>query len=297
MMTVRQTGFSGALADDLAAFAQGEVGFWWLGQAGFAFRSRGLRLMVDPYLSDSLAAKYRGRPLAHERLMPPPILPEALRGVGWCLCSHAHSDHMDPGTLPILAANNPGCRFVVPRAEVQTALARGVPEARLVPVNAGERVDLGGGQEIEVVASAHEELVTDAAGQHRYLGYILRLGGIGFYHSGDCVPYSGLAEGLRAARVDVALLPVNGRDVARTQAGIIGNFSFAEAVSLCRQAGIPWLVAHHVGLFAFNTVPEETLRRDAAGVEADLRVILPRYNERYEAESQSIQDANQEKLT
>jgi L-ascorbate metabolism protein UlaG (beta-lactamase superfamily) len=282
-MTARQTTFAGALADDLAASAQAGVAFWWLGQAGFAFRSGNLRLMIDPYLSDSLAEKYRGRPLAHERLMPPPIAPEAVRGMDWCLCSHAHSDHMDPATLPILAARNPGCRFVAPRAEVQAALARGVPEARLVPVNAGEHVDLGNGQAVEAVASAHEELATDAAGQHRYLGYVLRLGGIGFYHSGDCVPYPGLAERLRGAGVSVALLPVNGRDAARTKAGIIGNFSFREAADLCREARIPWLVAHHVGLFAFNTVPEETLRREAARVEADVRVTLPRYKERYEA--------------
>lgn len=288
-MLVRQTSFAGGLADDLAAPGRPGVAFWWLGQAGFAFRSGALLLMVDPYLSDSLAAKYRGRPLAHERLMPPPIPPKAVRGLDWCLCSHAHSDHMDPGTLPVLVANNPSCRFVVPRTELQTALARGVPGARLVPVNAGERVELGDGQAVEAVASAHEERVTDDAGQHRYLGYVLRLGGIGFYHSGDCVPYPGLAEHLRAARVRVALLPVNGRDAARTQAGIIGNFSFREAADLCREAGVPWLVAHHVGLFAFNTVPEETLRREAAGVEADLRVILPRYNERYETRMEANQ--------
>jgi L-ascorbate metabolism protein UlaG (beta-lactamase superfamily) len=291
-MIVRQKTFAGALADDLAASAQTGVAFWWLGQAGFAFRSGNLRLMIDPYLSDSLAEKYRGRPLAHERLMPPPIAPEAVRGMDWCLCSHAHSDHMDPATLPILAARNPGCRFVAPRAEVPTALARGVPEARLVPVNAGEHVDLDNGQAVEAVASAHEELATDAAGQHRYLGYILRLGGIGFYHSGDCVPYPGLAERLRAAGVSVALLPVNGRDAARTKAGIIGNFSFREAADLCREARIPWLVAHHVGLFAFNTVPEETLRREAARVEADIRVTLPRYQERYEAWMESESKGN-----
>ena len=279
---VRQTTFTGTLADDLAAPVQAGVAFWWLGQAGFAFQSGSLRLLIDPYLSDFLAAKYRGQPLAHERLMPPPILPQDVRGVNWCLCSHAHSDHMDPGFLPVLAERNPDCRFVVPRAEVQTALARGVPEAHLVPVNAGERVDLGDGQAVEVVAAAHEELVTDAAGQHKYLGYILRLGGITFYHSGDCVQYPGLEEQLRSAGVDVALLPGNGRDAARTKAGIIGNFSFREAADLCRLAGIPWLVAHHVGLFAFNTVPGAVLRREAAVVEANVRVILPRYNERYE---------------
>ena len=33
---------------------------WWLGQAGFAIRHSRGTLLVDPYLSDSLAVKYAG---------------------------------------------------------------------------------------------------------------------------------------------------------------------------------------------------------------------------------------------
>jgi hypothetical protein len=59
-------------------------------------------------------------------------------------------------------------------------------------------------------------------------------------------------------RIHVAILPVNGRDAQRTAAGIPGNFTFDEAVELCRQAGIDSLLVCHFGIFDFNTVGRET---------------------------------------
>jgi L-ascorbate metabolism protein UlaG (beta-lactamase superfamily) len=256
--------------------AEDEVLIRWLGQAGFLIRRRGLGIVIDPYLSDSLADKYRGGEFAHLRMMPPPMAPEELHDLDWVLCTHAHTDHMDPGTLPALADDNPRCYFVVPRAEVQTAAERDIPRERLVPVNAGERLPLDKGMALEVLPSAHEELQPDAAGQHRFLGYILRLGSLSLYHSGDCVPYDGLAESLAAAGVDVALLPVNGRDAFRRSRNILGNFTFREAVALCVAADIPVMFAHHVGMFDYNTVADTELAAQMATVPANLRVVLPR---------------------
>ena len=113
-----------------------------------------------------------------------------------------------------------------------------------------------------MIPSAHEVLKTDAHGDHHYLGFVLTVGDICLYHSGDCVPYNGLVERLHGAPIDVALLPVNGRDANRTSKGILGNFTFDEAVTLCRDAEIPWLIPHHVGMFAFNTLDDETLARN-----------------------------------
>jgi hypothetical protein len=47
---------------------------------------------------------------------------------------------------------------------------------------------------------------------------------------------------------------VNGRSAALRQAGFAGNFSVAEALALCAGAGVPTMIAHHYGMFAFNTV-------------------------------------------
>jgi hypothetical protein len=51
--------FSGTLADDIDSF-KGSLAFWWIGQAGFAFRWHEKIFLIDPYLSDFLEQKYAG---------------------------------------------------------------------------------------------------------------------------------------------------------------------------------------------------------------------------------------------
>lgn len=254
----------------------------WLGQAGFALRHGGHRLLVDPYLSDHLARKYAGTEFPHDRMMPPPVVPDRLPGLDFVLCSHRHGDHMDPGSLAVLAAGSPSCRFVIPRAEKSHALGLGLAETRLLPINAGESVRADGGLEICAIPSAHEKLEVNAAGEHHFLGFVLRLGRITVYHSGDCVSYPGLAEELRKWRIDLALLPVNGRRTQLAARGIAGNMTFAEACGLCRAARIGCLVPHHFGMFAFNTVDPDHLRRQFKEPVADgLQCHLPDVHHHY----------------
>ncbi|GAA2372915.1 MBL fold metallo-hydrolase [Streptomyces cuspidosporus] len=238
-----------------------EVTLWWLGQAGFALRHRDRLILIDPYLSDTLAEKYRGKLFPHRRMHPAPVAPEAIRGVTAVLCTHGHTDHMDPGTIRALLPHNDP-RFIVPRAERARALERGVPATRLTGTNAGERVELDGDITVEPVPAAHEHLEHDANGDHRFLGYVLTIGGLRVYHSGDCVPYEGQPELLRALGADLALLPVNGRDAYRTDNGVPGNFTVREAAELCEAAGIPHLLCHHFGLFDFNTVDPDHAREE-----------------------------------
>ncbi|NLX57049.1 MAG: MBL fold metallo-hydrolase [Planctomycetaceae bacterium] len=256
-----------------------QPGISWLGQAGFLIRWRALRLAIDPYLSDYLATKYRGTQFPHTRLAPPPVAPERLAPLQVVLCTHAHSDHMDPETLPRIAAANPQCRFVVPRAERATALARGVPAPRLVPVNAGDHVPLAPDLTLQVLPAAHEQLRTDAEGNHHCLGYVLHLvldqGTAALYHSGDCVPFAGLDTALAACGARVALLPVNGRDEHRRAHGIPGNFTFDEATALCLRCRISAMMACHFGMFDFNTVDESWLDRQIARVPALLQCLRP----------------------
>ena len=261
-MSVALTTFPG---DDLFPPSDdGTVSVSWLGQAGFAVRYRDVRLLIDPYLSDSLVELCAGSIFPHVRMMPAPVQPAALRGITAVLCTHAHGDHLDPGTVPVVAAHNPGCRIVLPRAELAAARQLSVPAACCLPCSAGETLPLADGVTVTAIPAAHETLKVDAAGEHHFLGYILTLGEVRLYHSGDCVPFPALPGLLHAARIDVALLPVNGRDAYRLAHDILGNFTFTEAAALCRDAGIPHLIPHHFGLFAFNTVDETALRHTCA---------------------------------
>jgi len=261
------------------ATESGHTTLRWLGQAGFAVCSENLFALIDPYLSDSLARKYKGREFAHERMMPVPVAPGEISGLDAVFCTHAHTDHMDPDTLSALAACNPDCVFVIPSAELGHHNAQAIPADRTIAMADGETA-LVGGVRIGAIASAHEELTTDESGNHRHLGYTLELDGVVVYHSGDCCPYDGLAGKLRAAGVDVALLPVNGRDEHRTSRGIIGNFTFEESVDLCEAAAIRTMIAHHFGMFEFNSVDENDLRRKASEV-IGVECIIPKLGEVY----------------
>ncbi len=253
----------------------------WLGQAGVLVRCRTGLLSIDPYLSDSLAAKYRGARFPHVRMMPPPVAPEELTELNAVFCTHSHTDHMDPGTLGALARVNPACRFVVPRSSRAIAEDRGVPPDRLITADAGEAGTVGAVR-WQALASAHEQLEIDAAGRQMFLGYVIELDGLRIYHSGDCVPYPGLAAELGRHEVDVAILPVNGRDMQRSVAGIPGNFTFAEAVDLCHDAGIEAMLACHFGMFDFNTVSEAWLDAQIAGLTGPPQCVRPDITTAYE---------------
>jgi L-ascorbate metabolism protein UlaG (beta-lactamase superfamily) len=256
--------------------SSGQVRLWWLGQAGFVLKTADAVLVIDPYLSDSLAKKYAEAEFKHLRMMPPPIKAKDLKGIDLVLASHRHSDHMDPDTLPVLAENNPRCHFVVPRSEAAYAAQLGVPRERTVGLNAGETFVFDEEVSVEAIPSAHEEIKTNDGGEHLYLGYLLKLDGINLYHSGDCVPYPGLCESLTKRDIQFALLPLNGRDAYRTERNIIGNFTVSEAINLCVTAGIPNLIGHHYGLFDFNTISEEAAERAFTGAQGKLTCILAR---------------------
>ncbi len=275
---------------DLRTFLRADLpehasGLAWLGQAGFAIRSERCLILIDPYLSDSLAEKYKRREFPHIRLHAPPIAPAELVNVDAVLCTHRHSDHMDPGTIPTIAARNPTCRFVVPRAELESAARLRIPIERTISIDGGETSALADNIQVRAIPSAHESLETNESGQYRFLGYLLRLPEYTIYHSGDCVPYPGLVEHLRNEHIDLALLPINGRDEYRRSHGVPGNMAFEEAVSLCLGAGIPRLVPHHFGMFAFNTIDTADLAHRISQMSTDVEIQLPRLDTWYECSS------------
>jgi L-ascorbate metabolism protein UlaG (beta-lactamase superfamily) len=237
----------------------------WLGQAGFRLGIDGIELVVDPWVSP------------HEnRLVPPPPLALAAEGLDWVLVTHEHFDHLDLEFLPIVIERSPTARVVLP-APLLPLVAGIVAPDRLVAVEPYDTVDLGG-VEAHVVPSFHGVTMDDAygdgsavGGSPRFVGYVLGADR-SIYHAGDTVVTDELTDALRELGVDVALLPVNGRDAAREAQGIVGNMNAVEAVELALAIGATRVVAYHWDGFAGNTAPPGAVADAAAG---RIHVVLP----------------------
>jgi len=250
--------------------------YQWLGQAGFLFHIGGTRFVIDPYLSDSLAEKYQGSRYPHRRMMPPPVRADELDAIDWVLCTHQHTDHMDAQTLLPIHYRNPACRFLVPRAWENKVLEMGIASDRLHTIDFDESLRLNDNIVVTAIPAAHEEMKFTDEGYSWFLGYVITCGNQTIYHSGDCIPYEGLLERLLKFKIDIAFLPVNGRDAIRKENGIPGNFTIDEAVDLCIRAKIPTLVCHHFHMFDFNTANTLELGEVKEKVKGELDVIIPR---------------------
>jgi len=214
--------------------------------------------------------------------MPAPVTLAELGVLDLVLVTHHHTDHMDPRTLQPPAATQPALRFVVPEAIRGEAHRRtGASSDRIIGMDASQRIEVLPGVFVTRLRAAHEELETDERGRYRFLGYALRFESFGrkpivIGHSGDTIPFPGQAEELAACDPDLPLLPVNGRSAEPKARGIPGNLTLEEAVALTRQAGCGTMVAHHYGLFAFNTRPLADIKRLAHAPDLPVRLIPAR---------------------
>ncbi|MDF2440074.1 MAG: hypothetical protein JWN98_1058 [Abditibacteriota bacterium] len=244
------------LADRIAAPRdQNTLCLWWLGQSGFLVACNGQHLVFDPYLSDSLTAKYDATDKPHVRMTELVIAPEKLDFVDVVTSSHNHTDHLDAATLVPLFTANETLQMVIPEANRAFVAERlGRPQSTFIGLNDGQTVQVGGFL-FTGIAAAHDELETDNAGRHKFLGYVVQCGRFTLYHSGDCVLYDGLKERLQRFDIDVALLPINGSVPARR---VAGNFNGREAAQLAKAIGARVAIPCHYELFSFNTAsPDE----------------------------------------
>jgi L-ascorbate metabolism protein UlaG (beta-lactamase superfamily) len=223
-----------------------------LGQTGFLLEYGPTRILIDPYLSDSVAEQF-GEDLS--RRVGVPLLPANAPRIDHLLLTHAHLDHTDPSTLGPLLANQPHIKVIAPY-EVRDILSEmGLTQAHQPPL---EWRDLAQGLAVRAIPAAHTQIVRDPAGEVRDIGYLLKIGTTVLYHAGDTIPHEEIFSALRKDRVDIALLPVNERNYFRDAQGIIGNMTIREAFQMTSELGVEKLIPTHWDMFAPNSVyPEE----------------------------------------
>lgn len=269
------------IADVLRVLASGGRSLWWLGQSGFLIVQNRRKILLDPYLSDSLTEKYANTDKPHvritERVVDPDIFAAAGVDCDFITSSHNHTDHFDPETLlPLLAFPFPD--LIIPAANRQLAIERlgGDVGCRLRYLDDGMSLTLGD-IEIHGIASAHNTVERDQEGHCRFLGYVIRWGPLTVYHSGDTLLHDQLVPSLRHFEIDLALLPINGNKPERR---VAGNLDGPQAAKLAHDIGARCVIPCHYDMFEFNTAsPDEFV---AECEKLGQRYVILRAGERFD---------------
>ncbi len=221
----------------------------WLTQAGLLFDNGKIKILVDPYLSDSVGevdpTKKRRIPVDESMF---DITPDVI------LITHDHLDHLDPATLEVF----------LEREGAITILSGECAYRKLVRYGGGHNYVLlaphsvwsEGGVTFYSVHAEHSDRTA--------VGFIIDDGNETFYVSGDTLyNYDVIDDVLDLAPdgVDFAFLPIN---------GVGNNMNASDAADFAYEIGAKCAIPIHYGLF-------DSLTPDA--FDFDDKLILEPYKE------------------
>ena len=242
-----------------APVPEGKAALWFLGQAGYYFKTDRCTAIIDPYLSDSAG---RGGPNA--RVYPPPVDPASLKA-DIVLITHDHIDHLDPMTLEPYAYKNETV-FIAPRLAAKKLRAIGIPDRQITVVDHAGTATLPGVRIDGVFALANGPDVLDTC------GYLLTFdNGKTVYHTSDAVPCKLM---LRACPkdVDVLLTCINGK---------YGNLHIDDAVELTLAVRPKTVIPNHYDVMPLNSENPESFRYFLKGAKAQAECVILGPLERY----------------
>lgn len=235
---------------------EGSVALWWLAQAGFVFKTgQGSVLYLDPYLSNVVEKAF-----GFKRLSLAPITAGEVRA-DWLISSHEHLDHLDTEALPIIAENNPSCRFAGSES-CQTEYAKaGIEASRTHCLLPGEVLDLGG-VTLRAVRADHGDLSPSA------LSLLFDFGGVRVLFTGDTAFRPEWLQPLLDEKPDVLLPCINGK---------FGNLDALQAVQLTALAHPRLVIPCHFWMFMEHGGDPECFMKTCAELcpEVTARLLSP----------------------
>ena len=196
----------------------------WLSQAGLLFENENIKIMVDPYLSNSVVKinpkNYRRTPVDESFLK---IKPDVI------ICTHNHLDHVDPETLCHYLTEDSGIVVLAPEAAfLETKKFGG--NNNYVKFNRHTSWTQNG-VKFTAVKAEHSDV--------HPIGVIIDDGEKKYYVTGDTLYNEDIFEDI-PEDIDVLFLPVN---------GVGNNMNMTDAARFAKRVNAKITVPLHVGLF------------------------------------------------
>ena len=208
-----------------------QAGLWFIGQSGFVIKSCGKTVVIDPYLSDSVAkvSPRLGRAFAV------PLEPTHLKADIF-IVTHDHLDHLDPETIEAYQYKD-STIFVGPRFACRKLIELNIPEKNVVKIDVGESKKVEGVEITGVYTVPNEASVIDTA------GYKIEFkNGRSVYHTSDTDLSPLVLEG--APEAEVMLVCINGN---------WGNLNIGKAVELAGKVKPRFAIPHHYDVMELNS--------------------------------------------
>lgn len=196
----------------------------WIGQAGLLINANGLKIMVDPYLSDSVV---KVNPKNYRRV---PVN-EALfdEDIDMIVITHNHLDHLDPETLPKMLKTSKQLTVLCPYNAFTEALKNGGGH-NYVMFNRGT-VWTERGVIFTAVKAEHSDLTA--------IGFIIDDGEDKVYITGDTLYNKDIFKDI-PNDLDAVFLPIN---------GVGNNMNISDAKRFAKMTGAKKAVPVHFGMF------------------------------------------------
>jgi len=220
------------------------VGIHWFGQNSFALKdAAGTIVQIDPYFPHA-------RP-AERFIHAQPPLDEAELRTDYVLLTHDHSDHTCIESLQRIHAAHSAARFVGPGESIDRMAVHDIPAHTLTTIQAGESMRLG---QIAIYAFwSKPPKGAPAEGIHppdvQHLGYVLDMGGIKVYVTGDLIntfaEHHELLQPIADLQPDIGLLTTHPTE---------GEFPYFEgSIMMALKLGLKAAVPAHYACFVKRT--------------------------------------------